>query len=136
MADEPNLQPAAWELERKKRVRQQRLEEAENRVRDRRHRLRILQDRDRQIEKRLLVEGVNEAESPESDPWFISEDMSGEKNYILQYMGTYMNKLWSKDKLQQIEQHATNMDWIKQRFPGHPVVSLAFYSISLMKQGN
>ena len=104
MSNLSHLRREAWELEREKRKKQERLENvkkmAEQMVRLRQFRLREMQDRGRQIEKRLLFEGTDadlNADSLESDPWFISEDMSGKKNYIMQYMGAYMKRFWSKE---------------------------------------
>ena len=131
MAEPSPLQPEARELEQGKRKRQQRLENAkivaETIVHTRGLRLRAIQDRDKQTERRLLFEGINanlNADSLEADPWFVSEDMSGEKNYILQYMGAYMKRFWSKEALENIQQLASDTEWIKQRFLGHIVVSL------------
>ena len=119
------------DMERKNLERQQRLENAreltEERVLARQHRLRVIQDHDRVVEKRLLFEWMDEnllQETSESGPWFISEDMSGERNYILQYMGTHIQQHWNKEILGLIAQLVNNMEWIKKPFEGHQAVGL------------
>lgn len=127
-----------WEVERTKRENQQRLEKAkkvaENRVCERQDRLRIIQGRDREVEERLLFEWMDEkslSETSKSGPWFVSEDMSGERNYISQYMGTYIKQHLNKKTLEAVEKLVNNMEWIKQPFRGYLAVGLRVVCNSL-----
>lgn len=107
-------------------AKQERLENArilaEERIRERQLRLSVMQDRDRELDKQLLFDGID-LNTP-AELWFISKDMTGGRACILQYMGAILKGHLSKDVLQEIEQLASNMEWIKQPFPGHPVVWL------------
>jgi hypothetical protein len=128
MSGESSNQPSALAVEQEKRERAQaeRLENAamlaEERIRARQRRLRAIQKHDREIDKLLLFGGMDESpfqEKPESGSWFTSIDMSGEENYILHYMGTYVKNQWSKERLKSIEKLLTNADFVTKPFAGH-----------------
>ena len=59
-----------------------------NRVKERLDRLTIMQDADRQLERRLLNGGTPQGQAAfeTGTPWFLSNDLSGNPDYILEYM--------------------------------------------------
>jgi hypothetical protein len=138
MSGELFNQPSILAVEREKRERRraERLENAaklaEERIHGRQRRLRAIQKHDREIDKLLLFEGMDESlfqEKPESGPWFTSIDMSGEKNYILQYMGTYVKNKWSKETIESIQKLMTNVGWLSKPFTGHAGVGKGAFAV-------
>jgi len=117
-------EPPAQFLARKKREKLRRQAQID-RVEARRHRLKVIQDHDRQVDKTLLAEGRQplNIKDFQGDPWFVSQDFPRDRNYILQYLGAYFKSKYPQDVLDAIANNAHDMEWIKLPFQGHSEVS-------------
>jgi type VI protein secretion system component VasK len=109
----------------------------EDRIHERKTRLRAIENHDLQVDKQLLIGGTN----PLGDqafhgwPWFMSKSVAGDRNYILQYMSRYVKSNADKQIMDRIEQLTSNLDWINSPFPGHAVVGPNIFASSTIYIG-
>lgn len=104
----------------------------EDRTNERKARLRAIQDHDLQVDKQLLIGGSEPlgAQAFQGWPWFMSQSMAGDSNYILQYMSRYVKSKAEKKTMDRIDQLTSNLEWIKSPFPGHAVVGPDIFASS------
>jgi hypothetical protein len=128
------LSPESWAAQRRieelerfwKHKEMHRIQKRNARVKMREHSLRIVQDNDRQVDKRLLMHGTWNPISEinfQGNGWFLSHDMGGSEGYILQFLGSFIKNQIDKDVLDEIERKTLDEEhFLAYPFPGNESV--------------